>query len=179
MTAGYPVARTMPSVRRRHPQSFGRYPRPAPRYSMKRDTRTIAYSLSAPPRRAVTASGHSCRVTRHVTSLRDVRCTVCAVRLRSYGRANRLILLNGKSGGWSGGVVLRKRCQGLYWLARALGPAYPAPAHMVHATDQFEEGWLVVPAQWFWLEQISERGYRLMSEERLIPVSTTVRLTKD
>ena len=25
----------------------------------------------------------------------------------------------------------------------------------------------------YWLEQISERGYRLMSEERLIPVSTT------
>ena len=34
----------------------------------------------------------------------------------------------------------------------------------------------MVPAQWYWLEQISERGYRLMSEERLIPVSTTVRL---
>ena len=47
---------------------------------------------------------------------------------------------------------------------------------MVHATDQFEEGWLIVPAKWFWLEQISERGYRLMSEEKLIPVSTTVRL---
>jgi len=69
-----------------------------------------------------------------------------------------------------------ERREGLYWLALANGPAYPAPADMVHATDQFEEGWLVVPAQWFWLEQISERGYRLMSEERLIPVSTTVRL---
>ena len=69
-----------------------------------------------------------------------------------------------------------ERREGLYWLARALGPAYPAPARMVHATDQFEEGWLVVPAQWYWLEQISERGYRIMSEERLIPVSTTVRL---
>ena len=34
----------------------------------------------------------------------------------------------------------------------------------------------MVPAQWYWPEQISERGYRLMSEERLIPVSTTVQL---
>ena len=43
-------------------------------------------------------------------------------------------------------------------------------------TLTLQAGWLVVPAKWFWLEQISERGYRLMSEERLIPVSTTVRL---
>jgi len=56
------------------------------------------------------------------------------------------------------------------------GPAFAAPSNMVHATDQFEEGWLVVPATWYCLEQISERGYRLMTEERLIPVSTTVRL---
>ena len=47
---------------------------------------------------------------------------------------------------------------------------------MVHATDQFEEGWLIVPAKWFWLEQISERGYRLLTEQKLIPVSTTIRL---
>jgi len=69
-----------------------------------------------------------------------------------------------------------ERREGLYWLALASGPAFAAPADMVHATDQFEEGWLVVPAKWYWLEQISERGYRLMTEERLIPVSTTVRL---
>ena len=33
-----------------------------------------------------------------------------------------------------------ERREGLYWLAQALGPAYPAPASVVHATDQFEVG---------------------------------------
>ena len=33
-----------------------------------------------------------------------------------------------------------ERREGFYWLAQALGPAYPAPANMVHATDQFEVG---------------------------------------
>ena len=40
-----------------------------------------------------------------------------------------------------------ERREGLYWLAQALGPAYPAPANMVHATDQFEEGWLIAPSK--------------------------------
>ena len=31
---------------------------------------------------------------------------------------------------------------------------------MLHAGDEFEEGWLVVEAQWYKLEQLSPRGYR-------------------
>ena len=41
-----------------------------------------------------------------------------------------------------------------------LGPAFPIPMSMLHAGDEFEEGWLVVEAQWYKLEQLSPRGYR-------------------
>ena len=46
----------------------------------------------------------------------------------------------------------------------------------MHATDIFEAGWLVVRIQWYKLVQVSQRGYVLEKEERVIPVNTIVRL---
>ena len=34
--------------------------------------------------------------------------------------------------------------EGVYWLVRVLGSAFPAPSRLVHATSVFEEGWLIV-----------------------------------
>ena len=66
--------------------------------------------------------------------------------------------------------------EGVYWLAHLLGPAFPAPSRLVHATSVFEEGWMIVPAQYYMLEQVSERDYRLLSEKRYRVVNTLVRL---
>ena len=63
---------------------------------------------------------------------------------------NKLIAVNCDAGG--------------YWLARCSGPAFPVPADMIHTTEQFEEGWLVVPARWYKLEQVCQRAYRLLEE---------------
>jgi len=38
--------------------------------------------------------------------------------------------------------------EGDYWLARLRSATFPCPATMVHASDQLEEGFLVVQAQW-------------------------------
>ena len=38
--------------------------------------------------------------------------------------------------------------EGCYWLARLRSAAFSCPATMAHASDQVEEGWLVVKAQW-------------------------------
>ena len=46
----------------------------------------------------------------------------------------------------------------------------------MHATSVFEEGWLIAEAQWYKLEQVSERGYRLLPEKRYIVVNAMVRL---
>ena len=51
--------------------------------------------------------------------------------------------------------------EGVYWLALLLGPAFAAPSHLVHATSVFEEGWLIVEAQWYKLEQASGAAPRL------------------
>ena len=66
--------------------------------------------------------------------------------------------------------------EGVYWLARLCGPAFAAPSRLVHATSEFEEGWLIVQAQWYKLEQVSERGYRLLLEKRYLVVNTLIRL---
>ena len=39
--------------------------------------------------------------------------------------------------------------EGVYWLARLLDSAFPATAAHCHASDEIEEGWLVVRAQWY------------------------------
>ena len=69
-----------------------------------------------------------------------------------------------------------RHLEGDYWLALLVGGAFECPADMVHATDVFEEGWLVVRVKWYRLKQISERGYVLLSEERVVPVMSLVRL---
>ena len=90
--------------------------------------------------------------------------------------------------------------EGVYRLARLLGPAFAAPSRLVHATSVFEEGWLIVQAQYYKLEQVdplaahrthhtapispcvaplsqvSERGYRLLPEKRYLVVNSLVRL---
>ena len=66
--------------------------------------------------------------------------------------------------------------EGVYWLARVLGSAFPAPSRLVHATSVFEEGWLIVQVQYYKLEQVSERGYRLLPEKRYLVVNTMIRL---
>jgi hypothetical protein len=40
----------------------------------------------------------------------------------------------------------------------------------------FEEGWLIVQVQYYKLEQVSERGYRLILEKRYLVVNTMIRL---
>ena len=39
--------------------------------------------------------------------------------------------------------------EGVYWLALLLDGAFPATAQMAHASDVFEEGWLLVRAKWY------------------------------
>ena len=60
-----------------------------------------------------------------------------------------------------------------YWLALIEGPAHPVPESQVHASDQSEEGWLVVKARWFELVTESPRCYKLAGEERLLVVNVT------
>jgi hypothetical protein len=66
--------------------------------------------------------------------------------------------------------------EGDYWLAKLLGGAFECPENLVHATDVFEAGWLVVRIHWYHLKQVSQRGYILRAEERIIPVNSIVRL---
>jgi hypothetical protein len=54
----------------------------------------------------------------------------------------------------------QRQLEGDYWLAKLLGPAFVVPADMLHAGTEYEEGWLICEAQWYKLEQRSERGYR-------------------
>ena len=67
--------------------------------------------------------------------------------------------------------------EGNYYLARVKGPAYPVPESQVHASDQFEEGWLVVKAQWFEIVTTSPRCYKLQSVERTLVVNEMIRLS--
>ena len=47
----------------------------------------------------------------------------------------------------------QQNLEGDYWLAKILGPAFPAPADMVHAGTEYREGWLICEAQWYKLER--------------------------
>ena len=42
------------------------------------------------------------------------------------------------------------------------------PQDLVHASAEYEEGYLVVRGRWFSLEQRSPRGYTLLPEVRLV-----------
>ena len=67
--------------------------------------------------------------------------------------------------------------EGPYWLVRLLGPAFPAPSHLIHSGCEFEEGWLIVKCQYYKLEQVSERGYRLLPGIKYLVVNAMVRLS--
>lgn len=63
-----------------------------------------------------------------------------------------------------------------YYLALVLGLAFELPESMVHATQGYEEGWLVVEAQWYDLIQVSHRGYKLLPGKVLILVNSMIKL---
>ena len=67
--------------------------------------------------------------------------------------------------------------EGPYWLIKLLGRAFAAPSELVHAGSVFEEGWLIVQAQYYKLEQVSERGYRLILAKKYFVVNSLIRLT--
>ena len=65
--------------------------------------------------------------------------------------------------------------EGSYWLALVTGPAFVVPDEQVlHASDRFEAGWLVVKAKWFELVTVSPRCYRLQTEDRHLVVSEMI-----
>ena len=47
---------------------------------------------------------------------------------------------------------------------------------MVHATSQYEAGYLVVRGRWYELQQRSPRGYRLTQAKRLVDINRMIRL---
>lgn len=47
----------------------------------------------------------------------------------------------------------------------------------MHATDQFEAGWLVVKARWYELVTTSPRCYKLSKIERTLVVNHMIRLS--
>lgn len=69
-----------------------------------------------------------------------------------------------------------RELEGDYWLAKLLGAAFECPEDIVHATDTFEAGWLVVRVNWYELVQSSQRAYILRPTERIIPVNSIVRM---
>ena len=69
-----------------------------------------------------------------------------------------------------------RHLEGKFWLLLVDSEAFPVPMGLVHASDQYEEGWLVVRGRFFTLEQRSPRGYKLSKESRLIVVNTLIRL---
>ena len=67
-----------------------------------------------------------------------------------------------------------RHLEGGFWLLHVDSEAFEVPENLVHATSQYEAGWLVVRARWFALHQRSPRGYRLRTEDRLIVVNTMI-----
>ena len=63
-----------------------------------------------------------------------------------------------------------------YWLALVKGAAFVVPDEMMYAGEKLEKGMLVVPVQWYNLEQVSERGYSLLPARKLLELGTMVRL---
>ena len=71
--------------------------------------------------------------------------------------------------------------EGQYWLALLLDAAFPATAAMAHASDVFQEGWLIVKAKFYKYQPDAKhpkgwRGYSLQPEERLLIVNSMLRL---
>ena len=66
--------------------------------------------------------------------------------------------------------------EGPYWLLLVDSEAFEIPEDIVHSTDEFEEGWLVVRGHWYSLAQKSPRGYKLLPAEKLVLVNAMIRL---
>ncbi|KAL1504483.1 hypothetical protein AB1Y20_010888 [Prymnesium parvum] len=66
--------------------------------------------------------------------------------------------------------------EGPVWLLHIDSEAFEVPEDMVHATAEYEAGWLVVRGRWYQLEQRSPRGYKLDTAERLVVANTMIRL---
>lgn len=69
--------------------------------------------------------------------------------------------------------------EGVYWLALLLDGAFPATAAMAHASDAFEEGWLLVRAQWYTcvLDASHPKGWRayaLLPGEKLLVIGESM-----
>ena len=47
---------------------------------------------------------------------------------------------------------------------------------LVHASAEYEAGYLVVRGRWFSLEQRSPRGYKLRKEERIVIINHMIRV---
>ena len=63
-----------------------------------------------------------------------------------------------------------------YWLALLSGPAFQLSEEKVQATQVFDAGFFVAPAQWFELRQTSHRAYVLLEPEVLINCHHMIRL---
>lgn len=79
-------------------------------------------------------------------------------------------------------VVARERSiEGVYWLAILKGKPFEATQHTLSATDEIEEGYLVVKAQWLKLEnkdlEGGMRSYTLLDTEVTLVVNHMVHLT--
>ena len=66
--------------------------------------------------------------------------------------------------------------EGPYWLLLVDSEAFELPEDMVHTTDEFEAGWLVVRGRWYSLVQKSPRGYKLKEVNKLVLVNAMIRL---
>ena len=47
---------------------------------------------------------------------------------------------------------------------------------MVHSTDEIEQGWLIAPAKWLDLVQVSDRAYTVLRNEVMLNVNAIIRL---
>ena len=70
----------------------------------------------------------------------------------------------------------KEHIEGKYWLLLVDSEAIEMPEDMVHSTNEFEEGWLVVRGRWYSLEQKSPRGYTLLPAEKIVLVNAMIRL---
>ena len=69
-----------------------------------------------------------------------------------------------------------RHLEGSVWLLLVTSEAFAVPENLVHATAEYEAGYLVVRGRWFALEQRSPRGYTLSTEEVLVVVNTMIRV---
>ena len=73
-----------------------------------------------------------------------------------------------------------RHLEGSVWLLLVTSEAFAVPENLVHATAEYEVGYLVVRGRWFALEQRSPRGYnvayKLRKEERIVIINHMIRV---